>query len=133
MASPSGLSYLFSPMRSLVLGYIHQALQPGGEPRTLESWARLVYPGLIIIIQAILVLAFVGWPGSLTIGRWWLAAVSNGLIVAAVVLVNALGISLPTFNCQPAALLRKFQAGYSQGWNLFFRLDWIYRGTVVCQ
>ncbi len=113
----------------LVLGYIHQALQPGGEPRTLESWARLVYPlGLIIIIQAILVLAFVGWPGSLTIGRWWLAAVSNGLIVAAMVLVQRFGISPPYIQLPTSSTFAQISGWVLPRLEPVFRLDWIYRG-----
>jgi hypothetical protein len=67
----------------MVLGYIHHINKPGGEASVLESWARLAYPlGIIFIIQAIVILGLVGWPGSLTVGTWWLGALSNGLIAA---------------------------------------------------
>lgn len=113
----------------LVLGYIQQALQPGGEPRTLESWARLVYPlGLIIIIQAILVLAFVGWPGSLTVGSWWLAAVSNGLIIAAVFLVQRFGISPPYIQLPTSSTFAQISSWILPRLEPVFRLDWIYQG-----
>jgi hypothetical protein len=65
----------------MVVGYIKKIVQPGGEASVLESWARLAYPlGLIFIIQAIVILGLIGWPGSFTTGRWWLAALSLGFI-----------------------------------------------------
>ena len=50
---------------AMILGYLNRALQPGGAPGSLESWARLVYPlGLILIIQSNLMLGLVGWPSD---------------------------------------------------------------------
>jgi hypothetical protein len=113
----------------LVLGYINKALQPGGEPRVLESWARVVYPlGLIIIIQSILVLNFVGWPGSLTVGRWWLGAISNGLIIAAVFLVRRFGISPPYIQLPTSSAFARISSWILPRLEPVFRLDWLYQG-----
>lgn len=112
----------------LVLGYIDRALQPGGEPKTLESWARLVYPlGLILIIQANLVLAFVGWPGSLTLGRWWLAAISNGLIIGMVFLVRRFGISPPYIQFPSSSTVAQVANWLLPRLEPIFRFDWFYQ------
>ena len=112
----------------LVLGYINRALQPGGEPRTLESWARLVYPlGLIIIIQAMAILAFVGWPGSRTLGRWWLAAISNGLIIITVILVRRFGINPPYIQLPTSSTFTRVVNWILPRLEPIFRLDWFYK------
>ena len=112
----------------LVLGYINRALQPGGEPRTLESWARLVYPlGLIIIIQAMAILAFVGWPGSRTLGRWWLAAISNGLIIITVIFVRRFGINPPYIQLPTSSTFTRVVNWILPRLEPIFRLDWFYQ------
>jgi hypothetical protein len=69
----------------MVLGYLSRSLKPGGEAGALEQWSRIVFPlGLIIIIQASVTLGLIGWPGSFTIGVWWLA-LSSFLLVSAVI------------------------------------------------
>lgn len=113
----------------LVLGYINRALQPGGEPKTLESWARLVYPlGLIIIIQTIVILGFIGWPGSQTLGQWWLAAISNGLIITAVILVKRFGISPPYVQLPTSSTFTRVANWVFPRLEPVFRLDWLYQG-----
>lgn len=113
----------------LVLGYINRALQPGGEPKTLESWARLVFPlGLIIIIQAIIILAIVGWPGSRTVGRWWLGAISNGIIVIAIVLVMRFGLSPPYIQLPTSSTFARLVNWVLPRLEPIFRLEWLYQG-----
>ena len=123
-------TFLFLLSQSvLVLGYINRALQPGGEPKTLESWARLVYPlGLIIIIQAMAILAFVGWPGSHTLGQWWLAAISNGVIIATVILVRRFGISPPYIQLPTSSTFTRVVNWVLPRLEPIFRLDWFYQG-----
>ncbi len=92
-----GLDSSFTLVHTImVLGYLRRVLQPSGEVGALESWARLVYPlGFIILIQAIVAMALIGWPGSLTVGTWWLGLASNLIIIILFILVWRLGISPP--------------------------------------
>jgi len=112
----------------MVLGYLEQALKPGGEPGALESWARLVYPlGLILIIQSMVALGLVGWPGALTLGVWWLALMSNTLIVAILLLIRRFGVSAPYFQLPSSSKLRIVSDYVLPRIEPIFRLDWLYR------
>jgi hypothetical protein len=112
----------------MVLGYINRVLAPGGEAGALESWARVVYPlGLIIIIQAILTLGLIGWPGSLTIGLWWLPLISIILAVAAFVLVRKLGISAPYLQLPASSWLNAVLEWITPRIEPIFRLEWLYQ------
>jgi hypothetical protein len=112
----------------MVLGYIRRINQPGGAVGVLESWARLVYPlGLILIIQAIVVLGLVGWQGSLTLGTWLPGLVSNGLVILILILTrkknqNATQIEIPS-STKSGKFLGKLLP-WLEG---FFRLGWLYR------
>ena len=112
----------------MVLGYIKRILQPSGEVGALESWARIVYPlGFIIIIQAIVALGLIGWPGSLTLGTWWLGLISNVLILSAVVLVWRLGISPPYIHFRESSRLTKVFDWLLPRLELIFNLEWLYK------
>lgn len=112
----------------LILGYLNRILKPGGEAGALESWARLVYPlGLIIIIQAIVTLGLIGWPGSLTPGVWWLALFSLLLVIAAVVLVKKLDIQPPYIQLPASSPLTKTLNWLLPRLEQIFRLEWLYR------
>ena len=114
----------------LVLGYINQVLQPGGEAGALESWARLVYPlGLIIIIQAIIAIGLIGWPGSLTLGVWWLPLVSIALITAVIILIQRFGITTPYVQLPSNSGVTKALNWLLPRIEPFFRLEWIYRAA----
>jgi len=114
----------------MVLGYLNRALQPGGEVGALESWARLVFPlGMIIIIQAILALGLIGWPGSLTIGVWWLALVSNVLIVLAMVIIKRFGLSPPYVQLPTSSGLAKVVDWALPRLEPIFRLEWLYQAA----
>lgn len=53
----------------LVLGYIRHIIGAESTVTGLEKYARITFPlGLVTLIQTILVLGLVGWPGVLTIG-----------------------------------------------------------------
>lgn len=111
----------------MVLGYINRMLQPGGEAGTVESWARLVYPlSLIILLQAIIMLGLVGWPGSLTPGTWWLGAVSNGLIVLVLALMHRLNITPPYLQIPASSKIAKLANRFSPYLDKIFRLEWFY-------
>ena len=112
----------------LILGYLNRILQPGGEAGALESWARLVYPlGLIIIIQAMVTLGLIGWPGSLTPGIWWLALLSMLLVVSVVVLVKKLDIQPPYIQLPASSPLTKILDWLLPRLEQIFRLEWLYR------
>ncbi len=112
----------------MVLGYINRILQPGGEAGALESWSRVVFPlGLIIIIQAILTLDLIGWPGSLTLGIWWLPLISSVLALIAFILIRRLGISAPYLQLPASSRLAGILDWVSPRIDPLFRLDWLYR------
>ena len=112
----------------MILGYLNRALQPGGAPGSLESWARLVYPlGLILIIQSNLMLGLVGWPGSLTLGQWWLPLVSALLVTAAMLASRRLGIRTPSFQLPASSQVSKVLEWLLPRLEPIFRMDWIYQ------
>lgn len=112
----------------MVLGYLDRVLQPGGEAGALESWARIVFPlGLILIIQAIIALGLIGWPGAFTAGTWWLALLSNALILTAVIMIRRFGLSPPYFELPASSGLRKVADWIFPRIEPIFRLEWIYR------
>ncbi len=80
----------------MVLGYLSRSLKPGGEAGALEQWSRIVFPlGLIIIIQASVTLGLIGWPGSLTMGVWWMGLGSFLLVSASIYLVKKYQLTPP--------------------------------------
>lgn len=112
----------------MVLGYINRILQPGGEAGALESWSRVIYPlGLIIIIQAILTLGLIGWPGSLTVGLWWLPLISTILAVTSYILFRRLGISAPYLQLPASSRLAGVLDWITPRIEPLFRLEWLYR------
>jgi len=112
----------------LVFGYLNQVLQPGGEAGALESWARIVYPlGFIIIIQAIATFGLIGWPGSLTLGIWWLPLVSSILILGAIILIRRLGITPPYLKLPSSSFLARALNWLLPRIEPLFRLEWFYR------
>jgi len=112
----------------LVLGYLERAFLPGGEPGALESWARVVFPlALILIIQSIIALGLIGWPGALTAGIWWLSLISNGLILAAILLIRRFGVIPPYFQLPASSRLRKFFDWLLPRLEPIFRFEWFYR------
>lgn len=112
----------------IVLGYVNRILQPGGEAGALESWARVVYPlGLIIIVQATLTLGLIGWPGSLTLGMWWLPLISTVLAAAAFILIRRLGVSAPYLRLPASSRLNIVLEWVTPRLEPVFRLEWLYR------
>lgn len=112
----------------MVLGYLDRVLQPGGEAGSLESWARVVFPlGLILIIQAIIALGLIGWPGAFTLGTWWLALLSNALILTTMILIRRLGLKAPYFELPASSGVGKAVNWIFPRIEPVFRLEWIYR------
>lgn len=112
----------------LVLGFLNRAVQRGGGPGALEAWARIVFPlGFVIIIQSILALGLVGWPGSLTVGVWWLGLLSNLLILGAAILAWRTGISPPISQMPVNSGLARTLDRVLPRLEAVFRMDWAYQ------
>jgi hypothetical protein len=112
----------------MVLGYLNRALQPGGASGALESWARLVFPlGMIIIIQANIMLGLIGWPGSLILGVWWLPMFSILLVLAAVFLSRRLGVVPPYIKLPASSRVTKAFEWLAPYLEPIFRMEWIYQ------
>ena len=112
----------------MIFGTVNRALQPGGEAGSLETWARIAYPlGFIIIIQAMIILGLVGWPGSLTLGLWWPPAVSLGLVIGATILIRRYGIEPPYIQLPASSGLAKILDWIQPRLEAIFRLEWVYR------
>jgi len=112
----------------MILGYLNRTLQPGGATGALESWARLVYPmGLIIIIQANIMLGLIGWPGSLTLGVWWLPMISTLLVATAVFISRRLGIRAPYIQLPASSRITKILDWFIPRLERAFRMDWVYQ------
>ena len=114
----------------LLLGYLNQVIQPGGEAGALESWARLVYPlGLIIILQGILAIGLIGWPGSLTLGVWWLPLISTALAVSVIFFIQKFGVTMPYVQLPSSSGITKALNWLLPRIEPVFRLEWIYRAA----
>jgi len=112
----------------MVFGYLNRTLQPGGEAGALESWARIVYPlGIILIIQTILALGLIGWPGSLTLGVWWLDLISISLVIIALVLIRRLGITPPYIHLPAGSGVSKALNWIVPKLEPILRMEWIYQ------
>ncbi|MDY6866770.1 MAG: hypothetical protein SVT56_02530 [Chloroflexota bacterium] len=112
----------------MVFGYLNRTLQPGGEAGALESWARIVYPlGMILIIQTILALGLIGWPGSLTMGIWWLGLISTVLVFSALILIRQFGITPPYIQLPASSGVTKALNRIVPKLEPLFRLEWLYQ------
>ena len=116
----------------LVAGYLRFVFEANTTITALEKQARITFPlGLVFILQTILVLGIVGWPGVFTLGRWWVPLFSVGLVALAIVVFFRLGLKLPFTNLeQKLPLYRVLQAALTWIEN-FFSLDWIYSGIEL--
>jgi hypothetical protein len=114
----------------MILGFLEHALKPGSEIGALESWARLVFPlGLILIIQVSIVLGLFAWPGVLTPGLWWMALISNAMILAALILSRRFGVSPPHFQLPISSRAKKVTDWFFPRLEPVFRFEWVYRVT----
>ena len=112
----------------IVLGYLKLSLELGGETNILESWARLVYPlGIIIIVQSILALGLIGWPGSLTLGVWWLPIISVLIIVLAFFVVRRAGYGTVNMKLPSSSPLSNVINWVMPRIEPVFRLEWVYQ------
>ncbi len=112
----------------MLLGYLDRALQPGGMAGALEFWARFVFPfSLILVIQSMIALGLIGWPGAFTLGVWWLSLISNVLILTVVILIHRFGASAPYFQLPASSGVRKGMDWILPRLEPVFRLEWVYQ------
>lgn len=71
----------------LVIGYLRFLLRSDSAVTGLEKYARITFPlGLVVLIQTILVLNLIGWPGVLTTGSYLGSGISLFIVLVALVL-----------------------------------------------
>lgn len=111
----------------LVGGYLRYILEANSTVTGLEKYARITYPlGLILIIQAMLVLNLVGWPDVLTVGTWWGAIVSLGLVLLGGFLTKKLGLRLTSTEFKEKIPLYRLGHRVLNALRVVFSLDWFY-------
>lgn len=111
----------------LVAGYLRYIYGSNTTITSLEKHARITFPmGLVFLLQTILILGIVGWPGVLTLGQWWLPLISLFIVAAAIILVLRLGIRLPFTNiAQRLPFYRAYNIALT--WiQRFFSFEWAY-------
>lgn len=112
----------------MVLGYLDRIMQPGGAAGALESWARIVFPfSLILIIQSMIALGLIGWPGAFTLGVWWLSLISTTLIILVVIFIYRQGVSSPYFQMPASSRVGKVMDWLFLRLEPVFRLEWLYQ------
>jgi hypothetical protein len=126
---PTFWTFVFLMVHALILlGYLKFTLEPGGDTSILESWARLVYPlGIIVIIQSIIALGLIGWPGSLTLGIWWLPAASILLILGTYYFVQRAGFDAANIKLPSSSGLTKVVNWILPRLEPIFRMEWVYQ------
>ena len=114
-----------------LLGYARHALRPGDTMSKVERWARFTYPlGLLILVAGDIILGIWGWPGSRTVGIWWVelisAGVISGMIIVYIRYYETLKKSPVTgfFSSFTSILILRRAARYIMD---FLRLDWLYQ------
>lgn len=66
----------------MVLGYIRFIVEADSSVTGLEKYARITFPlGLVTLIQTILILGLIGWPGVLTLGNLYGSLGSLALVI----------------------------------------------------
>lgn len=109
----------------LVLGYIRYILGADSTVTGLEKHARITFPlGLVTLIQTILVLGIVGWPGVLVRGNLWASLISLALVIIGVFIgwrlnfrfeYESLGQKIPFYRLI-RAVLDFFRKVFSLSW-----------------
>jgi hypothetical protein len=107
----------FLPAKALLLaGFFHHASQQGETDLTSqEIWVKAIYPGGLLFLMVIaILLGFWGWPGALTVGRWWWGIVTILLAISFILLA-------------PRVHIRLHPGNVSTQWTRIFRIEWLYR------
>jgi hypothetical protein len=120
--------FAFLLVHSIVLvGYVRHTLRPEETLSTMERWIKGVYPfGLLLLIVTLWLTAFLGWPGSYGLERWWASLPSVMLSFG-----SWLGLRwlLPWWNNHPGQTAWVLAVGRPvvRVLNGLLRLDWLYR------
>jgi hypothetical protein len=117
----------------LVIGFIRHALKPGEQLSSMERWIHVVYPaGLFLLAITSLMLAFIGWPQSLTVGNVWASAISFLLALAFGIWYVRYRPRLPEGQLEKSWWVILFSR-LAGALSVIFRLDWLYRflGVLV--
>ena len=111
----------------LVAGFVRHALKPADPLSPMERWIQVVYPaGLYLLALAGWLLAFIGWPQSLTIGNVWASSISFLLALAFALWYWRIRPTLPAGQLEKSWLVILFSR-VAAGLSVIFRLDWLYR------
>jgi hypothetical protein len=111
----------------LVGGYLRYLLEANSTVTGLEKYARITYPlGLILLVQTMLVLNLVGWPGVLTVGTWWGSLASLGLVLMGGLLTKKLGLRLTSTDFKEKVPFYRLGHRVLNVLRAIFCLDWIY-------
>jgi hypothetical protein len=111
----------------LLVGYLRHMLRPEESLQSMERWIKGVYPfGLLLLAVTSWLVAFLGWPGSYGLERWW---ASLGSVLLAVGAVFGLRWLLPWWAAHPEQTAWVMVAGrpVARVLNSLLRLDWLYR------
>ncbi len=85
----------------LVLGYLRYVFEANTPITGIEKHARISFPlGLVLIIETLLVIGLVGWPGSFNFGTPFPALVSLGVVFLGVFATLRLGLTVPFTDLQ---------------------------------
>ncbi len=111
----------------LVGGYLRYIVEANSTVTGLEKYARFTYPlGLILLIQTMLVLNLVGWPGVLTLGTWWGSVASLGLVLLGGFLSKKLGLRLTSADFKEKVPFYRLGHRVLNALRVVFSLDWVY-------
>lgn len=111
----------------LVGGFLRYILEANSTVTGLEKHARITYPlGLILLIQTMLVLNLIGWPGVLTGGVWWGSIASIGLVVAGGLLTKKLNLQLTSDVFKEKIPFYRLGHQVLNALRVVFSLDWVY-------
>ncbi len=111
----------------LVIGFIRHALKPGDRHSAMKRWIQVLYPsGLYLLAIAAWLLAFIGWPDSLTVGNIWASVISFLIVLGFGFWYVRIRPRLPEGRLEKswAVIIFSRLAGVL---SIIFRLDWLYR------
>lgn len=110
----------------LLTGYLRHAVRRGDALRDMERWVQTAYPtGLLVLALSHLVIGFIGWPGSLSPGVWWVPVVNGvGLVLTG----GAYAWAQRRGGETPATTRFYLQAGRGLGafFSSLFSFSWLY-------
>lgn len=111
----------------LVGGYLRYIFEADSTVTGLEKYARITFPlGLILIIQTLLLLNLVGWPGVLTIGVWWGSAASLGLVLVGALTTSKLGLRFTSDSFKEKIPFYRIGHQILNAVRVVFSLEWVY-------